>query len=490
MNQVLRALSIHEASFPVYADLCPGVGNIVVCLKLHGALSLLQAELGFSHLMQAEPTLQVASQWRKENSSEGIKAGYVFLKPEYAMLPFSSSTVTESAITQTNTGTDSFEEEVLRIRTSFLNKPFQEGSLLWRAHLISQVSNGTQQHCVLMCINHSVSDGASVYQLMKQWLLALNEPTKVPVTDKQLSQPLWHYMPKKIAGVFGAFRALGVLSTFVKAQKLADQGLSFKADYNVPISEHRCRSTYRLLKENSFSKLLLLSKNNNKSIHGLVSAALMQVLLTDCKNSGQLNKLANTFSFPFVTTVNVRDKIFRKEQNAVNFDTEINGCYSSGVTSMVTVDKNKIENEYAKSPWVLGEQVSTGVKAALQQDQHWKVLRIYQLAGLKGLKKMFIDSSEKPLATPLSFANLGPVNFSVDLNDQTFKTSSDLTVTDYQAYAAFHASGAGVNVVASSLNGELTLCLTCPAPVISQLTLDQYADDVIKLLECWAYSLI
>jgi len=65
-------------------------------------------------------------------------------------------------------------------------------------------------------------------------------------------------------------------------------------------------------------------------------------------------------------------------------------------------------------------------------------------------------------------------------------TSKTLEVTGYQAYAAFHASGAGVNAVASSLNTELTLCFTCPSPVMAPSTLHQYADDVLKLLEHWS----
>ena len=491
MDRIIRPLSIHEASFPVYGELCPGAGNIVVCLKLTGELSLLQAQQGFTRLMQAEPSLQVASEWSIGNKSEGIKPGYVFVKPEHPKVPFTSSEVPS----------DDFEKEVTHVRTSFLNQPFQEGGLLWRAHLISQkndeshlnshlishVSNDVNQHCIMLCINHSVSDGSSVTQLMKQWLLALEHPKNNNGVERTLKQPLWHYMPKKIASVFGAFRTFGVLSTFIKAQKLAEQGLSFKAECNVPISEHRCGSTYRTLNTSAFSKLLARSKNNNKSIHGLVSAALMQVLLTDCKNNGQLNNIKPNFLFPFVTTVNVRDKIIDEQQGDQGIKTHINGCFSSGVTSMVKVDQSLIDTEYQDSPWALGDQVSTGVKAALKQDQHWKVLRIYQLAGLKGLKKMFIDSSEKPLATPISFANLGAVHFAASDDLRTSKTSKALEVNGYQAYAAFHASGAGVNVVASSLNTELTLCFTCPSPVIAPSTLHQYADDVLKLLEHWSH---
>ena len=488
-NAIVRELSIHEASFPVYGELSPGGGNIVVCLQLQGKLTQDKAQQGFQKLMQAEASLQVASQWLAADAELGNKAGYYFIQPDSPALPFSADMIeAKPDNNESIKTTDTFEKNVSRIRTQLLNQPFQAGSLLWRAHLVSgQIEENTaQQHCVFLCINHSVSDGTSVYHLMKRWLLALNTSTQISSTANEFSRPLWHYMPKKISGFLGAFRSLGILATFIKAQKLADQGLSFKAECNVPIAEHRCRSTHRTLDQASFKALLTLSKSNNKSIHGLMSAALLQILLTDCKNQGQLKNLPKAFSLPFVTTVNVRDKIQATNNTYSKIDDAVAGCLSSGVTSMIEVDQDFIDTDYRQSPWQLGQQVANGVTIALEQDQHWKVLRIYQLAGLKGLKKMFIDGSEKPLATPISFANLGPVKFDFYINRAAMPDHEVLTVKGYQAYAAFHASGAGVNAVASSLNGELTLCLTCPDPVISQQTLDRYADDVISLLTDWS----
>jgi hypothetical protein len=487
MSTIIRELSIHEASFPVYGELVPGGGNIVVCLRLQGLLSQDTAQQGFQKLMQAEASLQVASKWFAASTENIDKAGYYFIQPDSPALPFTTEMI-EADDEDIDKTTHSFEATVNRVRTQLLNQPFQAGSLLWRAHLVSGKieENTAQQHCVFLCINHSVSDGTSVYHLMKRWLLALNSSTQISATANKFSLPLWHYMPKKISGFLGAFRSLGILSTFIKAQKLADNGLSFKAECNVPIAEHRCRSTHRLLDKASFTALLKLSKNKNKSIHGLMSAALIQILIADCKKQGQLKNLPKTFSLPFVTTVNARDKIQGANQEYAKIDDAVAGCLSSGVTSMVEVDQDFIDTDYRQSPWLLGQQVANGVTSALQQDQHWKVLRIYKLAGLKGLKKMFIDSSEKPLATPISFANLGPVNFDFYINRAAMQDHEVLTVKGYQAYAAFHASGSGINTVASSLNGELTLCLTCPDPVISQQTLDRYADDVVNLLKNWS----
>jgi len=461
MENIMRPLSVHEASFPVYAELSPGGGNIVVCLRLQGELSPELAEEGLKKLMKAEVSLRAACRWLHP---EGEPEDYYFVKAGESELPF------ESIVLEGNSEDDDFEAAIAKVRSTLLNQPFQAGKLLWRARLVSSA----QQHCLVFCINHCVSDGTSVYYFMNRWLEALNKDAHLAATRDELELPLWHYMPQKISGFLGAFRSLGILSTFMKAQKLADQGLSFKVNVNVPIMEHRCRSTFRTLDQKSFTGLLKLVKDNGKSIHGLMSAAMLNALLLDCQKSGRLEKTKRVFSIPFVTTVNVRNKI------SPPVDDSVAGCLSSGVTSMVRVDKARIENNYQQSPWDFGDQVASGVTDALDQNQHWKVLRIYKLAGLKGLKKMFIDSSEKPLATPLSFANLGRVTFG------GVAKSEALSVTGYEVYAAFHASGAGVNIVASSLNGALTICFTCPDPVVSQETLNEYADAVVKQLKQWA----
>ena len=491
-GSIVRELSIHEASFPVYGELSPGGGNIVVCLQLQGQLSQDQATDGFQQLMQAEASLQVASQWLERDARKGRREGYYFIKPNNPILPFSADIFegnTSDCSNEDNHKADNdFSENVSYIRTKLLNQPFKVGSLLWRAHLVSEKSsvNKPQKHCVYLCINHSVSDGISVYHLMKRWLLALHPSTNISATFNEFSLPLWHYMPKRISGFLGAFRSLSIIPTFMKAQNLANNGLNFKADCNAPIAEHRCRSTYRILDKPFFSRLLKLSRCNKKSVHGLISSALLQIFLTDNKNQGKLKNIPDKFNFPFLTTVNARDKIQGKHNKPLNIDDAIAGCLSSGVTSTVKINKKLIDVEYRESPWQLGDQIANGIAIALKKNQHWKVLRIYKLIGLKGLKKFLINGSEKPLATPISFANLGPVKFDFYINRAETNNNEILTVKGYQAYAAFHASGAGINAVVNTLNGELTLCLTCPDPIISQQTLDRYADDVIDLLKDWS----
>jgi hypothetical protein len=96
--------------------------------------------------------------------------------------------------------------------------------------------------------------------------------------------------------------------------------------------------------------LLKLTKKNNKSIHGLISAALLQVLLKDCKSQGQLKNIPKNFSFNFMTTVNARNKIQGSNNKHATIDDAVAGCLSSGVTSMVEVNQDFIDADYRLSP--------------------------------------------------------------------------------------------------------------------------------------------
>lgn len=463
-EKVVRPLSIHEASFPIYAELCPGGGNVLAVLELKGQLSYQQAQASLLKLMKKEPCLFSAITWLEENQDDQLSpAGYYFIDISQSEidLPFKHFNVDTS---------EEFQNEVESLKRQNLNQGFNQGQLLWRAQLVSW----QDCHTLIFCINHSISDGSSLFQLMKYWLSHLENNNTHTSAINTLPPALWHSMPKKIAGFTGSIRSLGTLKAFIKGQNLADKGFHFDSQTNVPISEHRCLVLHKKLNKELSRDITAFAKSHKKSLHGLIASALIQTLLNDCRQGGRLKNIPKHFSFPFVSTVDVRNKL------ADPIPAHTLGCFSSGVTSQISIDQDRIssssERSYQLNPWSLAEQVTNGVKAAIKQEQHWKVLRIYQLAGLKGLKKMFLDSSEKPLATPISFANLGRI----DLLSKNFQ------LTGYQAYAAFHASGAGISVVASQLNDQLTLCLTGPSPALTHSSLEGYADAVINQLYCWS----
>lgn len=471
MHNVLRPLSIHEASFPIYAQLSPGAGNIVACLRVQGALSKDRCEQALRQLMLKEACLQVAHKCLSKDALSDKKSGYFFVQLDDALPIFS---ISESHGEQ-------FESNVAVRCHTLLNHPFNDGQLLWRSHLLSDYEN--DQHAFFICINHCISDGASVTSMLTQWLKYINSEKIESYSPKELqplAESLWSSMPSKIAGFLGGIKSLSMLPAFIKGQKLADKGLNFESGCNVPASEHRCISTFKTLSPKRCEQLVASCKQLNKSMHGLISSGLIHQLLLQCQEDNRLKGFTDRFEFPFVSSVNMRSKLDAVNHGLVGEETVL-GCLSSGVVSMVTVDLDEIGKSYHKTPWQIGDQVTRGIKSAFKKNQHWKVLRFYKVVGTKGLKKMFMDASEKPLATPLSLANLGLVNFKQN-------GSEPLTVKGYEVYAAFHASGAGVNVTANTVNGALTLCFTCPSPAMSQARLDDYAQKVIQTLDLWATS--
>jgi len=471
VNNLIRPLSIHEASFPVYGDLCPGGGNIVASLQLKGRLTVDECHQALRSLMIQKACLRVGIQWLKKGNDHNLKAGYYFVELPEPTIELSNS----------QSSSEQYDQAVSSQSERLLNQPFQEGQLLWRVHLLSD--SLLNRHTLFFCINHGISDGASVTFLLRDWIQQINreglEMDSPSLSKQPLANPLWSSMPKSIAGPLGAFSCLSMLPAFIKGQKLADLGLNFESGFNAPISEHRCMATYRRLHSAQARRVLSLAKEEGKSVHGLIASGLIHPLLQRVRDSQSPLNDQSTFQFPFVSSVNMRDKALQNTDELGVIDIQSLGCLSSGVVSMIQVKKDEFQSEnFHSNPWVQADQVNQGIETAFNKNEHWKVLRFYQLVGLNGLKRMFLDASEKPLATPISFANLGKVQFGEGETDK-------LQVSAFEVYAAFHASGAGVNVTANTLNGELTLCFSCPAPSMDRTDLEKYADEAIQLLEQW-----
>lgn len=449
MIEILRPLSVHEASFPIYAELSPGGGNIVCVATVAAALDAEAVRAAIARVHPRHALLAAGYRWLEE---EGEDVGYVFTPapeagPELEVI----SVATDDVVA----------EQAASVRTRLLNHHFLPGHLLYRAAVVS----GPSQSQLLLCISHAVADGASATALLKQWLQALVQPQAELGLPLPLPAPLWAQMPKRIASAFGAFRALGVLFDFIKMQKAADRGLAFATDAAAPYAEHRSLSTKRRLAPEAFAALRAAVKAREASLHGVIGSAFLRAFLADCEARNALAGVGDTLSVPLVTTVDVR----RYLPEPVGADTPC--CLSSGVTSTVQLTRAELA-QGAELAWTMARQIADGVQAALAAGQHWKVLRIYQLAGFKGLRKMFIDSAAKPMATPVSLANLGAVDIQ----------APGLAVTEYEIYAAFHVSGAGMNVTVNSCHDGLTLCFTCPAPLIGPATLARYADAVVAAL--------
>lgn len=449
MIEILRPLSVHEASFPIYAELSPGGGNIVSVVTVAAALDAEAVRTAIARVHSRHALLSAGYRWLGE---EGEDVGYVFTPA-----PEAGPEVEVIAV-----GTDAaVVAQAAVVRTRLLNHHFLPGHLLYRAAVIS----GPSQSQVLLCISHAIADGASATALLKQWLQALVQPQAELGLPQPLPAPLWAQMPRRIAGALGAFRALGVLFDFLKMQKAADRGLAFATDAQAPYTEHRSLSTKRRLSPDAFAALRAAVKSRESSMHGVIGSAFLRAFLADCEARQALRGFGDSISVPLVTTVDVR----RYLAEPVGADTPC--CLSSGITSSVQLSRRDLA-QGAELAWTLARQIADGVQTALAAEQHWKVLRIYQLAGFKGLRKMFIDSAAKPMATPVSLANLGAVEIQVP----------SLAVTEYEIYAAFHVSGAGMNVTVNSCHDGLTLCFTCPTPLLSPASLDRYADAVVAAL--------
>lgn len=452
MSQIIRPLSIHEASFPVYAQLAPGAGNVVNVVHFEGDFSEEQISSAWQQVVAAQPCLRGGYVWFDATNRA---PGYYFVDVEDTPL---SIDCVECAVDE------SLNDSVKQGVEIWLNHVFKEGARLWGATLYRQ-----QGRCALvMGMSHAIGDGHSMNLLAYEWLKALSGGSVNTDHAKSLGKPLWDYMPRSVAGFMGVFRSIPVLMKLLGAEKNIPKGMHFPSTLNVPIAEHRCNATKRCL-DGDVSKVLLdLAKEKNESLHGVLGAATM-VGLFEGWSETVLNQVPDTFAFPFISSVSMRNKLAEPLQA-----TEA-GCLSSGVTGMLSVSADIAKDRSGAIPWSVVSQINQTLKDALEKDEHWKVLRLYKTLGLKGLRKMFVDTSEKPLSTPLSFSNLGRL-----------QQAEGVKVTDYAFYAAFHGSGAAVNISAGVVNNRLFICFTSPNPAVSRIDLNAYADRVVKALSEWA----
>lgn len=447
----IRPLSMHETSFPLYATFSPGAGNIVAALTVSGVISDKEFRQAIEKVTQRHLTLRST-----------YAASYLQGKPTYHwLLTDQSPSVKTVLLTEDGDIEKSAHQEMERL----LNEGFPEGSPLCRFVLLSAGNT----HKIFACVNHAAMDGSSTINVLRLISERLAKPDSQSSGEiVPISPALWSFMPKAIKGAWGIFRCFAVFKMLIRLQKQADAGVSFPVEIPAPAAEHRCMVAMRQLNVEESNAVVALSKQNNVSVHGLLGAALT------CAFADQLREVKgaefctknSSLKIPIVSTMDLRRRI------TPPIEGDVLGCLSSGATHSVRCDlsgKPLFKSEYLD----LGREVDATLNREISRHQHWKLLRIYQLLGIAGMKKVFKDSSEKPMSMPISLANLGKLEF---------PSTGVFQVLKFEAAPAFHVSGPAVNVQCNRVNNQMALSFSSALPQMSRTTLEKFSDNVIQHL--------
>lgn len=448
----IRPLSIHEASFPLFAQLSPGAGNIVSQITVEGQLAADAFETAVNAVVNAHEVLQATYVHATNVNATGGTS-----KPAY----YWTHTAEKPRVEVMAAGGDIEALAHLQMER-MLNEPFRQDEPLCRFLML----HGDGIHKIFACVSHGVMDGSSIIGLLQRIVAQLAAPVDVaPVT---FPPALWDYMPAELAAPTGIFRCLDVLLALIGLQKKADKGLAFQAESPAPAAEHRCMFARRQLSVEQSKQLVALSKQAKTSVHGLLGAAVGQAFVDHLRaEKGDAFCAAQTgVTLPLMSTMDLR----RRTQPALADD--LLGCFSSGATH--NIDCQWVSRVLAQSDYTrLAANVDATLGEAIKRNQHWKILRIYQLLGLSGMKKLFRDGAEKPMSMPLSLANVGRLQFAAGEN---------FRVVCFEGAAAFHANGPSINVQSYMVNDQLTLSLAAALPQISRATLERFADRVLAHL--------
>ena len=462
----IRPMSIHEASFPVYASRAPGAANLTASIELQAKIEPVHVETALDKLYARHPLLRVGY---KDINEYGSIADYWFISPEGGSIPVDYRTVATE---------NEFHEAVDKAHHELYHHNFLHGELLSRAIFIKVDSEQSKLCMFLYCISHAVADGTSIITIMQEWVKLVDQQIGSTHFDEledvlPLNPPLWDSMPPVLEGTLGILGCLGVLLKMVGGQRQADKGLGFAVEVPAPSEEHRLISRSATIPEEQFELFRKKVKEKDCSLHGAIAAAYYFAFVDylSRNETSRQQLLKKKPGLPVTTTVDVR-RTFNPPIGA-----GIVSCHSSAITSEVFINYNYLaagQDPPASYYWDVANQISKGLIKELMSGQHWKILRTYKLAGIKGLTSMLVNSAEKPLATPLCYVNMGKVEF---------HESEALTVSSFALNASFTATGPGMNVGALCFKNKLTLGASCTYPMALPSTLHQFIDDAVKHLK-------
>jgi hypothetical protein len=448
---ILRPLSIHETSFPVYARLSPGAGNVVAALFVDGPLEADRLRSALKVVQQENPVLRATH----------VRTSPVQATPSYAWAP--SHLASEVQATCLAPETDLRETAHAALEQS-LNLPFGVHHPLLRVRLLSQ----GERHAIILCVDHALLDGSSAVGILQRVMAQLTE-NEGPASQSAFPPALWEFMPPSLKAPTGALRCLDVLGLLARLQKQTDAGLAFGVEWPAPAAEHRCMVQVSALSESSSAGLARQGKASGAGVHGLVSAALVRALGDDIRSrKGQaFCETHASVSLPVVTTMDLRRRI----DPPLPPDTL--GCLSSGATHWVPAHLNQGMPDDATF-LAMASQAVASLNTCIDANQHWKLLRIYQTFGVGLMPKIFLDASEKPMTMPLSVANLGRLEF---------PSGAGLQVSDFMMAPAFHPAGPSINAVCYTLDGRFVMNMAAASPQMSRATLQRFCQRTLAVLE-------
>lgn len=441
---MIRPLSIHEASFPIFASLSPGAGNVVSIMVLKSRIDHAVLQQAIKNLQDAYPLLRMSYK-----SDTGSATGYVW-----------SDGTGDVPVKCTSVGNlDDFDEAVTKCAESRLNYPLIEGTL----QAIFDHVSCHEKSAIIFCASHAALDGSSFYTINKNLLRILNECN----VEKTSSPPpsLWESMPEGIKSKTGFLKTIPLLATLAKLQSHTNKGNFFKVEAPAPATEHRSIWEKREINSDQLKRIFFTTKKNGISVHGVVGAATLLALQAHLDPENRCSLIGGK-SLPLVTTMDLRRRL--KPQ----LDKNTVGCLSSGVTHLVNIPKHAPYNN-TRSIIEIAKSVESSLAAEIHNYQHWKILRLYQVLGLKGMKKAFKSAAENSMSTPITLANFGKLDF--DIGDH-------IEVERIDIIPAFHCTGPAINVIANTIENSLFLSFCAATPQMSRNTLSAYANLVTDVL--------
>ena len=322
---------------------------------------------------------------------------------------------------------------------------------LWRVTCVRD-SADPGRFWMVVCMNHSVIDGTSLWHAIKQLLTDYATPSNTPARAavKELEPNLESFQKYRLT-FFDLLR-------FVAGQlvRLLFRRRRVPAEARVDSSQRTTQTVLRQFSPELSEQLRRRVREESTTVNGALSAAILFAAARRMAPGGSV-------------TVDMETNVSFRKQYEVNNE-------QAGALVSILPTAHKVSP--SRSFWDLARECREAIKTLVDNDRHVAATYLWE-----AIQRMMSDSAKRQVLDGKELGRLAPVAISNVGALDVPREYPGLTLEGLRFTAAQQGFGYYFGYYVGSLAGRLQITLSYAEPVISRATADAVADEVVTLLE-------
>lgn len=356
---------------------------------------------------------------------------------------------------------DSFDESWVGEAEKELHTPLpvEQGPLL----RCVAFRNGTTRTTLLLTFHHSIGDAMSGVYMIRDLVDAsaqLIRGEEVRLTELPLKGPMESYYPASVRGMSGFFKTVGFIARSLWAMVRYRKAVLPEVDKKVPPSGRWANIVSREITPKQMNRLVKSVRENNTTIHGVLSAAYALAVICDRQKDKEETVMMNF-------DVDLRRNLVPPVKDDIGF-----------FISLVTT----IEKAWQNSDlWELAKSLRASLKRSLTREEPFFFSKIIafsdmflRLAGTGRLaSQIYTFNTEGTTPDIFELSNIGALDIEHHYEP--------LSISRIGFVASFSAT-AKLGLHTATLNNGMVCNFVGMAPLYSRTHTETIADKVISIL--------